>query len=126
MSETAQQWEKIRIHLQNHDLRFDEISNQLQQHDRRFDAVEKRIDKLECRIDSRFEALETRMDQKIGGLGIQIENVQSTVQLLAEQMSGFFRANADVRGRVECLEEKQQMTELRLKALERRRKRPGL
>ena len=68
MSETAQQLAEIRHHLTEHDQRFDH-----------------------------FDAKLVGLDRKIGGLGVQIENVQSTVQLLAEQMSGFIRANSNVR-----------------------------
>lgn len=69
-----------------------------------------------CRIlDQRFEAVEGG----VRAVGVQIENVQATVQLLAEQMSGFIRTTGDVRTRVECLEKKQTETDIRLRILER-------
>ena len=90
MSETANQLEEIRAHLKRHDQRFDAI-------------------------DQRFEAVEGG----VRAVGVQIENLQSTVQLLAEQMSGFIRTSSDVRTRVECLEEKQTEPDIRLRILER-------
>ena len=97
--------EEIRVHLKKHDQRFDAM-------DQRFDAVDRRFDA----IDRRFES----MEGMIRGVGVQTENLQSTVQLLAEQMSSFLRTAGDIRTRVECLEEKQSSTEFRLKILERR------
>lgn len=90
--------EEIRVHLKKHDQRFDAM-------DQRFDAVDRRFDSMEGMI---------------RGVGVQTENLQSTVQLLAEQMSSFLRTTGDMRARVECLEEKQSSTEFRLKILERR------
>ncbi|MBT9587556.1 hypothetical protein IV102_29715 [bacterium] len=97
--------EEIRVHLKSHDQRFDAM-------DQRFDAMDQRFDAMDRRFDS--------MEGMIRGVGVQTENLQSTVQLLAEQMSSFLRTTGDMRARVECLEEKQSSTEFRLKILERR------
>ncbi len=75
-----------------------EIRSQLKDHDHRFD----------------------RLDDKIDGLAIRFENLQSTVPFLAEQMSTFIHANTDVKQRVDALEENQQNTDIRLNVLERR------
>lgn len=85
-------------------IQLEEISAHLKRHDQRFEA-----------IDQRFEAVEG----SIRGLGLQIENLQSTVQLLAEQMSSFIRGGSDLRNRVESLEDRQSETDIRLRILER-------
>ena len=97
--------ESVLVHLKQHDNRFDE-------HDRRFDELDRRLDEHDRRFD--------RTDEKLDGVVIRLENLQSTVQFLAEQMSTFIQANSDVKMRVHRLEESQQVTDLRLNALERR------
>ena len=108
--------------LGNHGKRLDDHDKRFDAHDKRFDAIDKRLDDHDQRfdaIDQRFDRLEERMERGFSQLGMQIENVQSTVQLLAEQMSEFSRSQRDVRGRVDRLEEKQELTELRLRLLEK-------
>lgn len=98
----------IHQHLHRHDLRFDKLES-------RFDNLEGRFDKLE----GRFDKLETEVSQMGTKLGLQLEQLQSTQQFLAEQTSSFIHSNTDLRQRVESLEEKQSMTDLRLRMLER-------
>ena len=104
--------EEIRVYLKKHDQRFDAMDQRFDAMDQRFDAMDQRFDAMDRRFDS--------MEGMIRGVGVQTENLQSTVQLLAEQMSSFLRTAGDIRTRVECLEEKQSSTEFRLKILERR------
>jgi len=72
------------------------------------------------RHDLRFDKLETEVSQMGAKLGLQLEQLQSTVQFLAEQISSFIHSNTDLRHRVDSLEEKQSMTDLRLRVLEQR------
>ncbi len=104
------------------DERFEAIDKRFEAVDKRFEAIDKRFDVIEMRLDNhdrRFDRLEERMERGFLQLGMQIEQVQSSVQLLAEQMSFFARSHQDVLVRVERLEEKQELTDLRLRLLEK-------
>ena len=95
MSDGAAQLKEIRECLVEHEKRFD-------QHDKRFDR------------------LEERMERGFSEMGVQFEQLQSTLRLLAEPMSDFSRANSHLDGRVDILEEQHRLTDFRLKMLEKR------
>lgn len=101
--------------LERIDTRFDQVDARLDRMDTRFEQVDARLERLETKFDHGFNDLGTQLRH----LGAQFEQMQTTVKFLAERMSDFARANADVRGRVDNLEEKQQVTDLRLRLLEK-------
>ena len=109
---------EIQLHLRSHDLKFKEIEEHLKRHDERFEKIDQRFEK----IDQRFEEIDQRfvgIEQKLGAIGVQLENLQSVVQLLAEQMSEFNRSTREVRGRLNVVEDHQQLMEIRVRLLEK-------
>ncbi len=116
---------EIQLHLRSHDLKFKEIEEHLKRHDERFEKIDQRFEKIDQRfekIDQRFEEIDQRfvgIEQKLGAIGVQLENLQSVVQLLAEQMSEFNRSTREVRGRLNVVEDHQQLMEIRVRLLEK-------
>ena len=106
MSNMEVELNAVRRHLKEHDGRFDKLEG-------RFDHLEGRFDHLEGRFD--------RLEERFSNMEMRFERMTSVMELLAEQMSGFFRENRDVRQRVEILEEREKLAEVRLRSLEKRR-----
>lgn len=113
MDNVAAELREIRGSLARHDKVLARIDQRFEQIDQRFEQFDQRFDTLEQR-------LEQRMDRGFSELGLRFEQLQSTVQFLAEQMSNFSKDAQTVRGRVDTLEDQQRMTDFRLKLLENR------
>ncbi|MBX3172675.1 MAG: hypothetical protein KF760_35080 [Candidatus Eremiobacteraeota bacterium] len=95
-----------------------EHTNHLKEHDRRFDEHDRRFDKLECRLDEFHQEFK----DEIRGLHLRFESLEDTMRLVAERVSEFNRETGNLRGRVTNLETSQINTDLRLIALERKRR----
>lgn len=104
--------------LTEHTRRFDEHTARFDEHDRRFDEHDRRFDD----VDRQLVELRQELKDEVRGLHLRFESLEDTMRLVAERVSEFNRENQTIRSRVNHLETSQINTDLRLVALERKKR----
>ena len=115
--------------LDGHDSKLTSIGQDITE--MRQDITEIRQDITEMRQETKHEFAAVRQEMQeircelkdeIRGLHVRFEGLESTMRLVAERVGDFNRENQTLRGRVNTLETQQINTDLRLMALERKKR----
>ncbi len=113
---------QLQAHLEQQDRRFDEHDRRFDEHDRRFDEHDKEFKALRQEIQEFREEIRQELKSEVRGLHLRFERLEDTMKLVAERVSEFNRESGALRTRVTRLETSQVNTDLRLVALERKKR----